>query len=99
MNPETSNRYTVDADYIALKDGSRIPLDDGLCHTILIDCNGIELVQSILDAVTTAAGSVAGPVNIIIRRVGTFGGVPRLIADRGEIYDALVTLLAERNTK
>ena len=89
-----SSRFELNEEcYIVREDGVKIPLNDGLCRTILIDFNGAELVQSMVDAVTTAANSIAGPVNIILRRVGTAGGMPRLIADRGEIYDALVKLL------
>lgn len=92
------NRFELNADYIKEADtGNIIPLNS--CRTVYIDLNGAGLVQAILDIATTAANREAGCVNIILRRVGTaYGGVPRLIADHGEIYDALAELLAERDT-
>lgn len=93
------SRYELDADYVAMKNGHRIPLDDDITCTVMIDLNGASLTQPIIDEIVSAAGCQGSMVNIIIRRMGTIGGVPRLIADRGEIYDALTKLLKERNTK
>lgn len=87
----------LDADYLVTKQGNKIPLDDGISHTVYLDLNGASLTQSVLDIITSEANQASDSVNIILRRVGmACGGVPRLIADRGEIYDALTKLLKER---
>lgn len=93
------NRYELDADYIATMDsGNIIPLAGE--RTVYIDLCAAELSQHVLDIVTAEANRQSGCVNIILRRVGTtYGGVPRLIADRGEIYDALTKLLKEPEPK
>lgn len=89
------NRFELDADYIKEADtGNIIPLNG--CRTVCIDLCASSLTQSILDIITAEANREPGMVNIILRRVDTaYGGVPRLIADRGEIYDALAELLRD----
>ena len=93
------NQFELDADYIKVADtGSIIPMHEE--KTVYLDLNGAGLNQTTLDVITCKANALGGCVNIVLRRVGTaYGGVPRLIADRGEIYDALCKLLEERNEK
>lgn len=93
-----NDRFGLDAAHIRLKSGDLIPLNSE--RTVCIDLNGASLTQPTLDIITAEANREPGCVNIVLRRVGiAYGGVPRLIADRGEIYDALTKLLKQRNKK
>lgn len=69
---------------------------------VSIDLAGLQLTQSHADylhgriSAAIESGEAKNGVDILIRRVATAGGVPRLIVDRSQIYDALSLLLKER---
>lgn len=88
--------YTADIEFIQLRDGTRIPVSED-SRTVYLDFNGIEMTQDMLDFIVSVVNAepAYGGTNIFIRRMSS-RPMPRLIADRGEIYDQLVELVKGR---
>lgn len=90
------SQYEIDAYEVKARERN-IPLGG---RTIYLDLCGLPLQQSTVDIITQEANhDPSQPVNIIIRRLSATGGVPRLIVDHGEIYEAVKLLLVERENR
>jgi hypothetical protein len=58
------------------------------------DLCGASLCQAMIDRITSEANATrGGMIDITIRNIATIGGIPRLILDYGQIYNALRYLL------
>lgn len=88
--------YTADIEYIALRDGTFIPMATDE-RSVYIDLNGCHLSNHILGLMVSAVNAEPSPAgcNIFIRRMGVEGGMPPVYVDSGEIYDLVVELLKE----